>query len=243
MILKRADGRKNDELRPVSITTGFQEYAEGSALIELGDTKIICAVSIEDRVPAFLKGQDTGWITAEYSMLPRSTKVRTPRGIYPNKVAGRSQEIQRLIGRCLRAVADLNSIGERTIIVDCDVLQADGGTRTAAITGSYVALYQALKKMAKQGIIRDIPLKNAIAATSVGIVDREPLLDLCYSEDFRAAVDFNVVKTDKNAFVEIQGTAEGKPFSRETIDKLLELADKGIQQLFELQKKVTSSMD
>jgi ribonuclease PH len=148
-----------------------------------------------------------------------------------------------LIGRCLRAVADLNSIGERTIIVDCDVLQADGGTRTAAITGSYVALYQALKKMAKQGIIRDIPLKNAIAATSVGIVDREPLLDLCYSEDFRAAVDFNVVKTDKNAFVEIQGTAEGKPFSRETIDKLLELADKGIQQLFELQKKVTSSMD
>ena len=241
--MKRIDGRKNDELRPVGITVDFQEYAEGSALIELGNTKVICAVSIEERVPAFLKGQDTGWITAEYSMLPRSTKLRTPRGTYPNKVAGRSQEIQRLIGRCLRAVADLNAIGERTIIVDCDVLQADGGTRTAAITGSYVALYQALKKMVNQGVLRDIPLKNAIAATSVGIVDREALLDLCYTEDFRAAVDFNVVKTDRNEFVEIQGTAEGKPFSRETIDKLLELADKGIQQLFELQKKVTGSLD
>jgi ribonuclease PH len=241
--LKRIDGRKNDELRPVSITINFQEFAEGSALIELGNTKIICAVSIEDRVPAFLKGQGSGWITAEYSMLPRSTKVRTPRGIYPNKTAGRSQEIQRLIGRCLRAVADLNAIGERTIIVDCDVLQADGGTRTASITGSYVALYHALKKMASQGLLRDIPLKNAIAATSVGIVDREALLDLCYAEDFRAAVDFNVVKTDKGDFVEIQGTAEGKPFSRETIDKLLELADTGIQKLFELQKTVIAGLD
>jgi ribonuclease PH len=241
--LKRVDGRNSDEIRPVSIITNYQKFAEGSALIELGNTKIICAVSVEERVPAFLKGQGSGWVTAEYSMLPRSTKVRTPRGTYPDRIAGRSQEIQRLIGRCLRAVTNLDALGERTIIVDCDVLQADGGTRTAAITGSYVALYHALKAMTNQGLLSRIPLKCAVAATSVGMVDREALLDLCYTEDFRASVDFNVVKTDKGDFVEIQGTAEGKPFSRDVVNNLLELADKGIQQLFSIQKSVIARLD
>jgi ribonuclease PH len=240
--LKRIDGRVNDELRPVSISMDFQDYPEGSALIELGKTRIICAVSIEDKVPGFLKGQGTGWITAEYAMLPRSTQTRTPRDSTQNKVAGRSQEIQRLIGRCLRAVTDMRALGERTIIIDCDVLQADGGTRTAAITGGYVALYKALYAMKRKKQITDIPLKGAVAATSVGVVDREALLDLCYEEDFRAGVDFNVVKTSKDEYVEIQGTAEGKPFSKATIDQLLLLADKGLTRLFEVQKEAISRL-
>jgi ribonuclease PH len=242
-LVKRVDGRANDELRPINISLGYQDFAEGSALIQLGRTRVLCAVSVEDRVPNFLKGEGTGWVTAEYAMLPRSTLTRTPRSTSPERTAGRNQEIQRLIGRSLRAVTDLRALGERTFTVDCDVLQADGGTRTAAITGSYVALFVAFRKLKKQGTLSSIPLKGAVAATSVGIVGREVLLDLCYEEDFRAAVDFNVVMTDKDEFVEIQGTAEGQPFSREATDALLTLAGKGIKQLLKIQKSVLSGLD
>lgn len=230
----RLDGRANDELRPVRIVPSFQHYAEGSALIELGKTKVICAVSVEDRVPAFLRGEGQGWITAEYAMLPRSTSTRTPRE--EGRVGGRSHEIQRLIGRSLRAVTDLDALGERTLVVDCDVLQADGGTRTAAITGSYVALVQALNTLTEMGYIASLPMKSAVAATSVGIVAGELLLDLCYDEDSWAEVDFNVVMTSEGQFVEIQGAAEGSPFSKETIDSLLSMAERGIARLFEAQK-------
>jgi ribonuclease PH len=204
---------------------------------------VLCAVSVEEKVPHFLKGEGTGWVTAEYAMLPRSTLTRTPRGISPERTAGRNQEIQRLIGRSLRAVTDLAALGERTFTVDCDVLQADGGTRTAAITGGYVALFMALHNLRKQGILVSIPLNGAVAATSVGIMGREKLLDLCYEEDYRAAVDFNVVMTDKREFVELQGTAEGEPFSKETINALLALAEKGIEQLFEIQKAALAELD
>ncbi len=234
--MKRADGRAWDELRPIQITPGFQSFAEGSALIELGKTRVLCSVSVEERVPGFLRGEGSGWITAEYAMLPRSTVTRTSRDSSLGRVAGRSQEIQRLIGRSLRAVTDLTALGERTFIVDCDVLQADGGTRTAAITGSYVALYQAMQTLANMGVISSIPLKNAVAATSVGVVHSYRLLDLCYDEDNKAEVDFNVVMTSKGEFVEVQGTAEAKPFTKETIDSLLSLAEKGIKQLFEIQQ-------
>lgn len=240
--MKRIDGRADDELRPVSITLDFQTYPEGSALIKLGQTRVLCAVSIEDRVPNFLKGGGSGWITAEYAMLPRSTHVRTPRNLSPDRRGGRNQEIQRLIGRSLRAVVDLTALGERTLTVDCDVLQADGGTRTAAITGGYVALFQALHNLKKRGILPSIPLKSAVAATSVGVVDREELLDLCYEEDFRAGVDFNVVMTDKGKFVEVQGTAEGKPFSKVNMDALFALAEKGIDHLFEIQREVLAEL-
>ncbi len=235
MAMKRVDGRNNDELRPVRIELGYQIFAEGSALIELGKTRVLCAVSVEERVPAFLKGEGSGWITAEYAMLPRSTLTRVPRNFSSERTAGRSQEIQRLIGRSLRAVTDLSLLGERTFIVDCDVLQADGGTRTAAITGGYVALFQAFYNLRKQGVLPRIPFRAAVAATSVGVVDGELLLDLCYDEDFRASVDFNVVMTDKGEFVEIQGTAEGKPFSKEMVTNLLALAEKGIRQLLDSQ--------
>jgi len=240
--MKRIDGRANDELRPVRISLGYQTFPEGSALIELGRTRVLCAVSVEDRVPNFLKGEGSGWVTAEYAMLPRSTLTRTPRNLSPERIAGRNQEIQRLIGRSLRAVTDLYALGERTFTVDCDVLQADGGTRTAAVTGGYVALCQALHNLKKQGVLKSIPLKSAVAATSLGIVDREILLDLCYEEDYRAAVDFNVVMTDRGEFVEIQGTAEGKPFLKENIDALLSLAEKGIEQLLEIQKKALAEL-
>ncbi len=238
--MPRIDGRANDELRPVLITLGVQAYPEGSALIEIGNTKVICAVSVEDRVPPFMKGQGTGWVTAEYAMLPRSTHTRTPRN--PDRQQGRSQEIQRLIGRSLRAAVDMDVLGERTFTIDCDVIQADGGTRTASITGAYVALYQALFKLRKKGIYKAMPIKYAVAATSVGVVDRMKLLDLCYDEDFRAAVDFNVVMTEKGDFVEMQGTAEGKPFSRETMDGLVALAERGIKQLFEAQKAALAEL-
>jgi len=240
--LKRADGRNYDELRPVKITTGFQSFAEGSALIELGKTRVICSVSVEERVPFFLRGLGSGWITAEYSMLPRSTVTRSQRDSMRGRVAGRSQEIQRFIGRSMRAAADLDALGERTLIVDCDVIQADGGTRTAAITGAYIALYQAMSTMANMGIISSIPLKTAVAATSVGVVHGHRFLDLCYDEDFRAEVDFNVVMTDKGDFVEVQGTAEGKPFSKETMDFLISLADKGIKELFQVQQDVLETI-
>ena len=239
--MKRADGRTYDELRPIKIVPRFLSFAEGSALIELGKTHVLCSVSAEERVPNFLKGSGTGWITAEYAMIPRATVTRTPRDSALGRVGGRNQEIQRFIGRSLRAVTDLGALGERTLIVDCDVIQADGGTRTAAITGAYVALHKALHTLANMGVISSVPLKSAVAATSVGIVHGNMLLDLCYDEDYGAAVDFNVVMTSKGEFVEIQGTAEGKPFSRETIDELLSLAEKGIKQLFQIQQSVIES--
>ncbi len=234
--MKRADGRAYDDLRPVRIVPGFQSFAEGSVLIELGQTQVLCSVSVEDRVPGFLRGEGTGWVTAEYAMLPRSTVTRTPRDSSLGRVAGRSQEIQRFIGRSMRAVVDLAALGERTLVIDCDVLQADGGTRTAAVTGAYVALYQAMETLANMGVISSIPLKSAVAATSVGVVHGHKLLDLCYDEDSNAAVDFNVVMTSQGEFVEVQGTAEAKPFTKETMDFLLTLAEKGIKELFQAQQ-------
>ena len=236
--MTRIDNRANNELRPVGITLDYQSFAEGSALIEIGKTRVLCSVSMEERVPSFLKGSGQGWVTAEYAMLPRSTLTRTPR----DKIGGRNQEIQRLIGRSLRAATNLSILGEKTFVVDCDVLQADGGTRTAAITGGYVALYQAFYNLRKQGILPFMPLHRMIAATSVGVVNDDKLLDLCYEEDYRAEVDFNVVMTDKNEFVEIQGTAEGKPFSKETADSLLSLAQQGIEKLFRIQKETLRSL-
>jgi ribonuclease PH len=234
----RIDGRKNNELRPVRITMGYQSFAEGSALIEVGNTKVVCSVTAEDRVPKFIRGSGEGWITAEYDMLPRSTLTRTSR----DRTGGRKKEIQRLIGRSLRAAANLSSLGERTFIVDCDVLQADGGTRTAAITGGYVALYQAFHNMVKHRVLHSMPLERMIAATSTGIVGRKLLLDLCYEEDYRAEVDFNVVMTDNNEFVEIQATAEGHPFSTDATNSLLALAQQGITHLFQVQKEALSTL-
>jgi len=236
--MARIDNRADNGLRPVRIIIGYQSFAEGSALIELGQTRVLCSVSMDDRVPPFLKGGGRGWVTAEYAMLPRSTATRTPR----DRGEGRSQEIQRLIGRSLRAATNLAILGERTFMVDCDVLQADGGTRTAAITGGYVALYHAFHNLRKQGILPLMPLDKMIAATSVGIVNGNMLLDLCYEEDYQAEVDFNVVMTDKNEFVEIQGTAEGKPFSKEAADALLSLARQGITKLFKIQKETLRAL-
>ena len=201
--MKRGDRRAYDELRPLKITTGFQSFAEGSALIELGQTRVLCSATVEEKVPPFLRGSGSGWVTAEYAMLPRAAVSRSPRDSLLGKVGGRNQEIQRFIGRSLRAVTNLSALGERTLIVDCDVLQADGGTRTAAVTGAYVALYLALENLENMGIISAIPLKSAVAATSVGIVHGYMMLDLCYDEDFSAAVDFNAVMTSKGEFVEI----------------------------------------
>ena len=237
--MTRPDGRALDELRPVRIEIGAQEFAEGSVLIETGKTRVLCAVSVEERVPQFLRGTGKGWITAEYAMLPRSTLTRTARESTPR---GRSQEIQRLIGRSLRAVVDLEALGERKLTVDCDVLQADGGTRTAAITGAYVAVYQALATLVKQRDLPDMPVKCAVAATSVGIVNDEVLLDLNYEEDFHAKADFNVVMTDAGDFVEVQGTAEATPFSKSMLDDVLSLAAKGIEQLFEVQREAIAGL-
>lgn len=236
MKLIRFDGRNADQLRQVRITPGFLQHAEGSALIELGDTRVICAVSVEDRIPAFLKGSGKGWVTAEYAMLPRSTNTRTRRDSSTGKVSGRSLEIQRLIGRSLRAVVNMEVLGERTFTVDCDVLQADGGTRTASITGAYVALVQAIQTLRERGEKFESPLTGMVAATSVGIVDGSLLLDLCYEEDSRAQVDFNIVMNDTGEFIEVQGTAEGDPFSKESMDELILMAQKGIRELFEIQQ-------
>jgi len=241
--MKRADKRAWDELRQIKITPGAQRFAEGSALIELGLTQVLCSVSVEDRVPPFLKGNGTGWVTAEYAMLPRATTTRTPRESRTGRISGRSQEIQRLIGRSLRAVTDFTALGERTLIVDCDVLQADGGTRTAAITGAYVALYQAMHTLNNMGILSSIPLDSAVAATSVGIVHSYMMLDLCYDEDCAADVDFNVVMTSEGKFVELQGTAESNPFTRENIDELISLAESGIKQLFEAQQAALATLE
>jgi len=234
--VKRIDGRAYDELRPIKIIPGYQSFAEGSALIKLGKTHVLCSVTAEERVPNFLRGSGTGWITAEYAMLPRATVTRTQRDSTLGRVGGRNQEIQRLIGRSLRAVADLDALGERTLVVDCDVLQADGGTRTAAITGAYVALYRAMETLQNMGVISSIPLKSAVAATSIGIVNSYMMVDLCYDEDAQAGVDFNVVMTSKGEFVEVQGTAEGRPFNKQSIDDILSLAEKAIQQLFQVQQ-------
>jgi ribonuclease PH len=241
-VIKRGDGRGFNQLRNVKITPGYLSYAEGSVLIEMGNTHVICAVSLDDRVPPFLKGTGKGWVTAEYSMLPRSTLTRSQRDSSQGRVNGRSQEIQRLIGRSLRAITDFDALGERQLIVDCDVIQADGGTRTASITGSYVALYQAMKHLKSSGMISTIPLKNAVAAASVGIIRSYMMLDLCYAEDSQAEVDFNVVMTDQGNFVEVQGTAENKPFSKSSLDGLIELAQGGIKHLFEIQKAAIQNL-
>ena len=240
--MKRGDGRAFNQLRAIKITPGYLSFAEGSVLIEMGRTHVLCAVSLDDRVPPFLKGTGKGWVTAEYSMLPRSTLTRTQRDSAQGRVNGRSQEIQRLIGRSLRAVTDLEALGERQLIVDCDVVQADGGTRTASITGAYVALYQAMKNMKAMGLISTLPLRNAVAAISVGIVRSYIMLDLCYEEDSQAEVDCNVVMTDQGNFVEVQGTAENKPFSKNSLDGLLGLAEGGIKQLFEIQQSAIKNL-
>ncbi|MDD5604307.1 MAG: ribonuclease PH [Dehalococcoidales bacterium] len=236
--MKRIDGRQWNELRPVKITPDFQHFAEGSVLIEIGNTMVACTATVEEKVPQFLRGTGSGWITAEYSMLPRSTVVRTPRDGFFGKVSGRNQEIQRLIGRSLRAVTELAQLGERTITIDCDVIQADGGTRTASITGAYIALYQAIYNMSRMGLVNNMFLKEAVAATSVGISKGRLLLDLNYDEDSSAEVDFNVVMTSTGEFVEIQGTAETKPFNRGQMDEMLDLAQKGIKELLQLQQQV-----
>ncbi|MFW5971937.1 MAG: ribonuclease PH [Bacillota bacterium] len=234
----RIDGRKDFEVRPVKITREYTKYAEGSVLIETGDTKVICNVSVEDSVPYFLRGQNTGWLTAEYSLLPRSTHSRTVREAARGKIGGRTREIQRLIGRSLRAVIDLDMIGERTIWVDCDVIQADGGTRTAAITGSYVALVDAINDLMNRGVLQESPLSCFMAATSVGIVDGNAMVDLCYEEDSQAQVDMNVVMTEEGRIIEIQGTAEKDPFTREEMNSFLDMAEQGIKDLIKKQKEI-----
>jgi len=216
---------------------GYQRFAEGSALIEMGLTKVLCAASLEERVPQFLRGQEQGWVTAEYNMLPRSTTTRTPRDQDRGRVSGRSQEIQRLIGRSLRAATDLNALGERTVQIDCDVIQADGGTRTAAITGAYVALYQALQMLVDQRVLSAVPLRGAVSAISVGLVDDELMLDLCYREDSRAQVDFNVVLTDRGELVELQGATESAPFPKQRVAEVLALASRGVEPLFRAQRE------
>lgn len=233
--MPRTDGRRWDQLRPITITPGYQKFAEGSALIEMGTTRVLCSASLEERVPQFLRGQGQGWVTAEYEMLPRATSTRTSRDRDSGRISGRSQEIQRLIGRSMRAAIDLNALGERTVQIDCDVIQADGGTRTAAITGAYVALHQAMNLLVRNRILRHIPLRGAVAAVSVGLVDGELMLDLCYQEDFRAQVDFNVVLTDRGELIEIQGATEGSPFPRQRVPEILALACRGVEPLFRAQ--------
>ncbi len=233
----RADGRAPTELRPVTLTLGVLKWAEGSCRIRVGDTEVLCAATIADRVPPHLRGKGTGWVTAEYAMLPRATAERSDRESVKGRIGGRTHEIQRLIGRSLRGVVDLGRLGERTITVDCDVLQADGGTRTASITGGYVALGAALVTYGMERL-----LVSKIAAVSAGIVDGVPLLDLDYPEDSRAEVDFNVVGTDAGTYVELQGTAEGKPFDRAAVDGLLDLAGQGLERLFEVQGEALATV-
>ncbi|MFF2480587.1 ribonuclease PH [Paenibacillus sp. NPDC058071] len=233
----RIDGRAPSELRPVKITTGVNKYAEGSVLIEVGETKVICTASVEERVPPFMKGQGKGWITAEYSMLPRATHSRNQRESARGKLTGRTMEIQRLIGRALRSVVDLHALGERTITLDCDVIQADGGTRTTSITGSFVALCLAVNKLNAASPFAKYPITDYLASVSVGVIQEEALLDLNYDEDSKAKVDMNVVMTGGGAFVEVQGTGEEAPFSRAELNQLLELAEGGILQLVEQQRE------
>lgn len=236
--MSRPGERKNDELRAVQMTPGFVKNPDGSVLIQTGNTMVLCTAMVEEKVPPFLKGSGTGWVTAEYSLLPASTDTRSSREASKGKITGRTSEIQRLIGRSLRAVIDFQALGERTIWLDCDVLQADGGTRTASITGSYVALSLAVQKLIANGTLAQNPIIDYLAATSVGIVNGIPVLDLEYVEDSAAEVDMNVVMTGRGEFVEIQGTAEGKPFSRAEMDQLLQLAEKGIRELIGMQKNI-----
>jgi ribonuclease PH len=239
----RSDGRAFDQLRPVTITTRYNKHAEGSVLIEVGDTRVLCTASIEERVPPFLKGTGEGWVTAEYSMLPRATATRVQREVTKGAPSGRTHEIQRLIGRSLRSVMNMKALGERTLWIDCDVLQADGGTRTAAITGGFVALVEALRHLKKQNAFSELPLTDFVAATSVGRIDGRILLDLAYEEDSTAEVDMNVVKTGKGRFVEIQGTAEDEPFDDADLASLLAAADKGIRDLIDLQRKALGDVE
>jgi ribonuclease PH len=234
--MTRIDGRTPMQLRPVRLTVDYLDYAEGSVLIETGNTRILCAASVEEKVPPFLEGKAQGWVTAEYNMLPRATHTRGSRE-RDGRISGRTQEIQRLIGRSLRAVVDMNVLGPRTITLDCDVLQADGGTRTASITGAYVALHRACSSLLQRKILTVHPVRIAVAAVSVGVVDGEILLDLCYQEDSNAEVDSNIVMTAEHEFVEVQGTGEGKVFSRATLDAMITLAEQGIIELLEIQRR------
>ena len=237
----RSDGRANDIMRPVIFTPHYLQHNPASVLVQMGKTWVLCVASVADEVPHWLKGQAQGWVTAEYGMLPAATHTRTAREAATGKVQGRTQEIQRLIGRSLRASLDLRKLGERTITVDCDVIQADGGTRTASITGGYVALALAVNTLVQAGAVHRSVWRAAVAAISVGVVQRQPLLDLCYDEDSQAEVDFNVVMNARGQFIEMQGTAEGRPFERATMDQLLNLADKGIKELLAAQKTATTS--
>lgn len=234
----RLDGRVANQLRPVKITPNYLKYAEGSVLIEVGDTKVICTASLEERVPPFLKGAGQGWVTAEYSMLPRATQTRNAREAARGKQGGRTHEIQRLIGRALRSVVDMKKLGERTLWIDCDVIQADGGTRTASITGAFVAMALAMQKLVQGGQLTALPLKDYLAAISVGKIKEELMLDLCYAEDSQAEVDMNVVMTKSGKLVEVQGTAEGDPFSRQEMDALMDLAQGGIEELIKQQESL-----
>jgi ribonuclease PH len=238
----RSDHRPANELRDTRLTPNYLEYAEGSVLIEAGRTKVICTASVEDRVPQFLRNSGKGWVTAEYGMLPRATNTRMQREASAGKVGGRTQEIQRLIGRSLRSVTNMQALGERTIWIDCDVIQADGGTRTASITGAFVALALALEKLRERDVIKTIPLSDCVAATSVGIVDGEALLDLAYDDDSRAEVDMNIVKTGNGRFIEVQGTAEAMPFGRDALNELLDLADLGIRRLVDKQRAIVGHL-
>jgi ribonuclease PH len=241
--VSRTDGRAADELRPLTITPHYLRHPEGSALIVVGDTKVICTASLEEKSPSFLRGTGKGWVTSEYAMLPRATSERTPREASRGKVGGRTQEIQRLIGRSLRSVMDLSRLGERTIWIDCDVIQADGGTRTAAVSGAFVALVLALQRLKERRAIDVLPVRDTVAATSVGVVGGEYLLDLCYSEDSQAEVDMNVVMTGGGRFVEIQGTAESTPFDEAALAGLLSLAQRGIRQIVERQREVLGALE
>jgi ribonuclease PH len=238
----RSDGRLDEQLRPTRITPNYLLHAEGSVLVESGKTKVICTASIEDRVPPFRRNSGKGWVTAEYGMLPRATTTRTQRESSAGRVGGRTQEIQRLIGRSLRAVTKMEELGERTITLDCDVIQADGGTRTASITGAFVALALAINKMREQDLVRTIPIVDYVAATSVGIVEGMPMLDLAYAEDSKADVDMNIIKTGAGLYIEVQGTAEAMPFGREALNRLLDLADTGIRQLIALQRGLVGNI-
>lgn len=236
--MNRINNRKPDELREMKMTTNYIKHPQGSVLIEMGETKVICSATIEEKVPFFLKNSGTGWITAEYSMLPGATHTRNIRESSKGKISGRTQEIQRLIGRALRSVVDLKALGEKTIWIDCDVIQADGGTRTASITGAFVALTMAVDKLYSQGKMKAFPIKNYVSAISIGVIEGTELLDLCYEEDFKAHVDMNVVMTDQGEFIEVQGTGEEAPFSKEQLLSLLTLAEKGNQELTRMQREI-----
>ena len=240
MVVKRIDNRKNDRLREIKVTRNYISHADGSVFIEMGKTRIVCTATVEDKVPRFLAGKGSGWITAEYDMIPGAAPQRIVRAQTTGRINGRTHEIQRLIGRSLRAVVDLNKIGERTVWIDCDVIEADGGTRTASITGSFIALFDCMHSLIEKKIIDTMPIENFLAAVSVGIVDGEILVDLCFEEDSRAQVDMNVVMDSKGELIEVQSTAELSPFSREDFDKMLEKATSAIKEIIEIQKKILS---